>query len=217
MRNPQYYFINCFDSKEISVDKLAAFATDHIGRLTAQNGSGEWTARIAATTAAMTAFDDAISDDLIKGAFRASRKDAKDGFRETLPAEVGKILNFVRAHFGEGSPEVIACAPDGLKGFRDAPDDKVENHLTKLIAGVTDVQATVGAAVVTQATDLKAAWMTIYLASEDSTSDKAMTEAEQRTAKLALQDELFTTLLALASKHRNQPEMLGLYMQPHLA
>ena len=33
MRDPQNYFINCFDAPDISLNELAAFTTDHLGRL----------------------------------------------------------------------------------------------------------------------------------------------------------------------------------------
>jgi len=216
MRSPAYYLTNCFNAPDISLDELAAFSTDALGRLGAQNGSGDWTDRIAALSPKLAALDGAYSDDLTAGAAREARKKAKNDLRKALPAQVDKVLSFVRAHFGKNSPELVACAPDGVTALRQCPDDAVKNHLDRLVNGVTAVAATVGAAVVTLAEGLKTNWMAIYTASEDSASAKTLTEEEQRTARQALQKELFLTLLAVAAKHIDEPEKLGLYMQPHL-
>jgi hypothetical protein len=57
-----------------------------------------------------------------------------------------------------------------------------------------------------------------HLPGQRATGDqKTLTEPEQRAARKALQRELFITLLHLALKYIDQPEMLGVYMQPHLA
>ncbi|MFT5469415.1 MAG: hypothetical protein ACI8UO_004536 [Verrucomicrobiales bacterium] len=53
MRDIRTYFNNPFNAPDISMTELLAFATDHLDRIGAQNGSGEWTARIGATSAVM--------------------------------------------------------------------------------------------------------------------------------------------------------------------
>ena len=64
MRSPAYYLTNCFDAPDISLDELAAFSTDHLGRLGAHNETGDWTERIAATSPKLAALDGAYSSDL---------------------------------------------------------------------------------------------------------------------------------------------------------
>ena len=217
IRDLRNFFRNPLDSPAISLTELLAFSTDHLGRISKQNlATGRWTARIAAVSPAMAALDAAHSGDLIEGANRTARKQAKNDVKSTLPAQADKIVSFVRAHFGKGSPEVRDCAPNGLAVLAKAPDDEVKHHLDRLIEGVQKVVATVGNEVLTKATDLKAAWMAIYTASEDSAAGKSFSEAEQRAARQALQRELFLTLLDLAAEYPNQPEQLGLFMQQHL-
>lgn len=55
LRRLEQFFENPFDSRNISLDELVAFATDHLQRMIAHNGGGLLTARIAATSAALGA------------------------------------------------------------------------------------------------------------------------------------------------------------------
>jgi hypothetical protein len=71
-------------------------------------------------------------------------------------------------------------------------------------------------ATVTQATNLKNNWATIYAASEASTGGKTTTQEGKKLARENLQLVLFLCLLKLAEMFPRQPEKLALYMQQHL-
>ena len=210
------YFQNPFDDPEISLNGLLAFSTDHLQRMIANNSGGSYSARIAATTAALQAVQSSTTDDLTKLGVRKARKLAKQTFRKALPEKIAKLQGAVIAKFGAKGAEVAECFPDGRTIFTKSPDDKLESQLRTLIAGVTAHQAQLGAPVVAEAEALRVDWLTVYSASETSTGGKAATEQQRRAARLGLQLELFLNLLALAAQFPRQPERLDLFLQPSL-
>lgn len=216
MRTLTFYFENPFDDRNISMAELLAFSTDHLERLTANNGGGELSARITATSQALGVVEDCVTDDQGKLGLRKARKQAKDNFRGTLPAAVAKIVAAVVAQYGDGSPEVTECVPQGRTIFSSCRDDQVELNLQTLVNAITARQATLGAPLVASATNLKAAWTTVYNASEASTGAKTTTQEGKRLARENLQLMLFLNLLKLAEMFPRQPEKLALYMQQHL-
>lgn len=216
MRNLSTYFNTPFDDRDISLNELAAYTTDHLERMSANDPGGDLAARIAATSTAMAALDSSFTDDQTKLGLRKARKLAKDNFRKDLPREAGKIVAAAIAFYGDGAPEVLELVPQGRTVFSSARDDELENHLDTLVNGVTAHQADLGAPLLTQATDLRDAWLAIYAASEASTGAKTATEEEKRTARRTLQWELYLNVFKLAEMFPRQPEKASLYMQMHL-
>lgn len=216
MRKLSRYLENPFDSRDISLAEQVAFSTDHLERMSANNGSGELTARIAATTSALALVEDCFSDDLTRLGIRAARVRAKDNFRQTLPGEVAKIMGAVVARYGPDAPEVLECCPQGRGIFGSCRDDAVQNHLQTLVNAVTAHLADLGQPLVTQANDLKAAWMTIYQASESATGGRTETQEGKRLARENLSLMLYLNLLKLAEMFPRQPEKLALYMRQDL-
>ncbi|MFT5471381.1 MAG: hypothetical protein ACI8UO_006515 [Verrucomicrobiales bacterium] len=217
MRDLRNYLLNSFNDPGISMNELLAGATDHLGRLSARNGAGKWTARIAATSPALQAVQGALTDDLSKKANREARVLAKTNFRETnVTSELNKLLGGVTLHFGKDSPELRQVFADGLTAFNRATDDGLKPLLDQLAIEITSLQAALGAMVVTIATDLRDAWEAIYSASEDATAQKTMIQEEKNAARAALQRELFITLMHVGIEHVDEPDMLGSYFMPHL-
>jgi hypothetical protein len=169
MRDLSRFLDNPFDDDGISVAELVAFTTDHLERMTANNSGGELSTRITATSQSLDVVADCVTDDQGRLGIRKARKMAKDNFRQTLPAAVTKIVAAVIAQYGDDSPEVTECVPNGRSIFSTCRDDQVEVHLQTLVNALTAHQADLGAPLVTTATNLKTAWVTIYTASEAST------------------------------------------------
>lgn len=216
MRDLSRFLDNPFDDPGVSLDELVAFTTDHVGRMTANNPGGIFTARLAATATALAGVEDSTTDDQVKAGLRKARKLAKDAFRKSLPASVAMIHAVVVAKYGPTAPEVAECFPQGRKVFSDCTDDHVDNHLETMIAGVTAHVADLGAQVVTDAEALLTGWNAVYGTSESSSGDKSMSEAERRAARAALQLVLFQNLLTIAMNYPRQPEMLPQFMQQSL-
>lgn len=210
------FLINPFDDPGISLAELLAFSTDHLQRLIANNTGGEFTVRITPTTSALTQVQNCAIDDQTKIGIRKARKQAKDSFREVLPANVAKIMGAVVAHYGPDAPEIAECCPEGRTVFSSCRDDQVAQHLQTLVNGVTAHQVDLGAALVTQATALKTGWTAIYNASETSTGQQTISQEGKKAARENLQLMLFLNLVFIAAMFPRQPEKLGLYMQQSL-
>ena len=216
MRTLASFLENPFDDDGISMPELIAFTTDHLQRLSANNAGGELTARIAATTSSLAVVEDCVTDDQGRLGVRKARKQAKDDFRVQIPVEVKRIEAGFIAAFGADSPILLEAQPQGRTIFQTCRDDQVEVHLQTLLTSATTHQANLAPATLTQATNLKNNWVTIYQASELSTGSKTTTQEGKKLARENLQLMLFLNLLKLAEMFPRQPEKLTLYMMQHL-
>lgn len=216
MRTLASFLENPFDDPNISMAELVAFTTDHLQRMSANNAGGELTARIAATTSSLAVVEDCVTDDQGRLGVRKARKQAKDDFRKQIPTEVKRIEAGFIAAFGADSPTLLEALPQGRTIFQTCRDDQVEVHLQTLLDAATTHQATLAPATLTQATNLKNNWVTIYQASEASTGAKTTTQEGKKLARENLQLMLFLNLGKLAEMFPRQPEKLSLYMMQHL-
>ena len=216
MRTLASFLQNPFDDPNISMNELIAFTTDHLQRLSANNGGGELTTRIAATTSSLATVEDCVTDDQGRLGVRKARKQAKDDFRLQIPADVKRIEAGFIAAFGADSPVLLEALPQGRTIFNTCRDDQVEVHLQTLLDAATTHQASLAPTTLTQATTLKNNWVTIYQASEASTGSKTVTQEGKKLARENLQLMLFLCLLKLAEMFPRQPQKLALYMMQHL-
>jgi hypothetical protein len=210
------FLANPFDGRQISMDELIAFTTDHLQRLVANNPGALFNTRITATTTKLALVENCLTDDQTKLGLRKGKKMVKDTFRTSLPRNVEKIWAAVVAKYGSKSPEELECFPQGRKVFSDCTDDRVENHLQTMLTGLAAYVADLGAGVVSDAGGLLSTWLVVYHASEVSTGAKTTTEAGKKTAREDLQLELFLNLLEIAKNFPRQPAKLNLYMQQSL-
>lgn len=214
------FFINPFDDDAYGLDKLAAFTTDHLGRMIAQNNGAQFNTRINATTVAFTALENCVNDDGVKLGLRKARVLLKDTFRENLPKQIGYIEAAIVSFFKDQSSEVLLeCFPEGITVFTRCRDDAVNNHLNQLVTALTARSTPNGpmpANTLSDAGGLQSTWLAVYGASETSSANKTATEVEKRAARKALTDELFLNLLFLASLFPGQPEKAADFMRQSL-
>lgn len=215
MRALHRYFLNPFDARDISLDELMAFATDHFQRMRANNADGWLDARIAATEASLAETDAATSGDVIGGAKRKARKMSKRRFRrERLPDASARIHAYMMAHFGPRSPQLKELGR--RRDLQRCPDDSLDNLLRAMHRAVAAHEAVVGTEPVALAAELVAEWAGIYQQSEGATGTKVRTASLLRQARRRLQWDLYLNLLSLVERYPRQPDKLRLYMQPHL-
>lgn len=207
---------NPFDDAGIGVNGLVSFTTDNINKMTANNPGGIFTGRISATTTALGGVNSAFAADMGKLGERKTSKQAKNDFRDTLPAAIGKIYVTLQNKYGEKAAILKTFFPDGRGGFNKATDDQVGNNLNTLIAALTAHQTDVGAQTVTDANALLTGWNAVYAPSESSSSGKTVSIAAKNAARAALQLELFKNLLTIALQYPRQPDMLDEFMQQSL-
>ncbi len=205
-----------FDDTNIALRRLLAFATDNQQRMIANNSGGEFSARITALTGALGIVNNCFTDDQTQLGIRKARKQAKDDLRTAIPATVAKLMGAVTAEYGQNSPEVNECCPQGRTIYSSCADDQVSQHLQVLINGITAYQPALGAPLLAKATALKTAWDTVYAASESASGGKTATEEEKQAARENLQLMLYLNLVKLMEVFPRQPEKLALYMTQSL-
>ena len=216
MRDISRFLVNPFDDDGISLDELLAFATDCLQRFVSKNTGNQWNTRITATTTALATVGACSSNDNLKLGIRRAAKQAKDAFRTALAANITRLYGAVIYKFGPQSTQVTLCFPAGRSAFDESTDDALAGLLGPLATHLTTLAPQLGADPGNDAGGLLSTWIALHAASETSTGGKAATEAEKRTARRALQHELFLNLLELAKLLENQPELLGEYMQQSL-
>ena len=189
------YTKNPFKRKSIKFQRLMNYASTQLDAFTVDNVGGIWTARIAATTTALTALDDGMADNETKLAIQKAQVQAKQAWRAELPGKVGRIYNAVAAEFGDPSPEVTECFPHGRTVFNGCPDGELNDHLTQLKDCVATKSPPVAAGIVTLANTLATEWTGFFTGTGTAKQNKKMMEAARKLARAALADELFKNLL----------------------
>ena len=207
---------NPFATPRTSISCLQTFTSNHLARMKANNSGGLFTARIAATEAAFATLSNSFIVDETKLALRKAHKLEKKIFRAALPVEIGKIHGAVVARFGAKAAELTECFPSGRRVFGKCRDVILQEELQTLIDGLTAHAAELGAGPLAQAQALRAAWLAVYDPSLTARGNKAASMQVKRTARAALQLELFRNLLTIALNYPDQPAMVKLYMQQSL-
>ena len=216
MRLLRRYFESPFESRNISLPELLAFATDHLERMVTDNPGGALDGRIAATSAALHALAQCAGDDQIKLGVRQARKSAKDAFRAGLAEPLRRVQGALEAAFGIGSAPVLEAFPWGRSVFSQCADDQLASHLEPLRVVVTSQAAALPGEIVTLMNELVTRWAAVHAESESATGAKAAQEAQKRAARSALQRELYLNLVRLMELFPMQVDKLEFYMQQHL-
>ncbi|HEY6168092.1 MAG TPA: hypothetical protein VI454_08640, partial [Verrucomicrobiae bacterium] len=152
-----------------------------------------------------------VTDVGVKAAIQESKTQIKADFRKVLPEHIRKIHGAVVAAFGDPSPELTECFPEGRGIFSSCRDEQLDNKLGQLVTCLTPKQAQVGAAAVTLATSLKNSWTALY-AAQDAAMGQRTQSADVRDAdKATLQRELFRNVLWLAFTFPGEIDKCDLY------
>ena len=215
MASLEIFFRNPFADEHIGQAQLLAYTTDHLERLKAAALPG-FAARIAATEAALVAYQASSVADLSKLGQRKGRKQTKASFRRGLGARLGKIQGAVMAVFGVQAPVLQEIFPAGRRGFTKCADDLLAARLKGLAEILTAHAPELAAAAVADGAALQSEWLAIYTVSEAATGEKSATEAGQRAARTALQRELLLNVLSLALLYPGDASQLGKFTQESL-
>jgi hypothetical protein len=201
MINLNEFFQNPFNAEDISYSRLLNFSARSLGRMSINNPGGLLDAPIAALTAALSSTESGVSDVGIKAAIRLAKTQAKAGFREGLAATLRRVHGGVAAAYGDPSPELSECFPQGRTIYLNCKDEELDNKLDQLVACITPLQAQVGAAVVGLATTAKTQWAAIYSAQGSAKDAHELTTEARDQAKLVLTAALFDALLFVARQY----------------
>jgi len=220
MRALYKFAFNPFDDRYISLQELISFSSDHIQRMVSNNPNGtDLSDRISATTTTYNTVYDAFSADLAQLGERKLTKSIKNTYRKDAIKEAEAIIGGMLLEVPNDSPIFNAVVPQGRSVFSQVSDDQLAGHFNTMVTGLTTHQGdlgTLGATLLSRATDLRDNWVAIYDASEQSTAEKVATEKEQRDARSALQWDLYENLREINHLFPRDPDMVRLYMSQGL-
>jgi len=197
------WFENPFDDVEISSEELRSFAEDHLGKLT---NRAEFAAMLAATQAVFNPFDAALSERAqhigALGGSTVSKEEVLQLFRTKIRQRKGRVVDV----FGENSAEYREIFPQGLTYYTRATMANIKQRLDYAVEKFTKYQAQLGAALVTEFTDLRTSF-------NDARDEQVGTKGKVSTARgavketrMALELQLLDNLLTLAKQFKAQPE-----------
>lgn len=154
-------FKNHFNTDKISDDNMKKFAEIHLERLSANNGTAQFTAMITATTAAYTAYFGSITNEDTKYAIQQGLTMAMTNVVENFKKFVSKREGTVRGEFGADTPNYQEFFPQGVDEYWQANLANIETLLTRFAAACERHSAELGATMQSDAenflTDFKAA------------------------------------------------------------
>ena len=161
MMDLRRFFKNHFDTKEISDDNMKKFAELHLERLSANNGTAQFTAMITSTTAAYTAYFGAMTNEDTKFAIQQGLTITMNNLFENFKSFVSKKSGTIFGQFGKESAEYQEFYPLGVTEYSNATLANIETLMTRFAAAAERHNAELGAAIQTDAenylTDFKAA------------------------------------------------------------
>lgn len=204
-------FVNWFKDPAISFSELLLYAARHLAAMVASNPGAALNTRITATTTALSAVETGVTDVETKKAIQKGKREAKDAFREALPENIRRIHAAVVAAFGDPSPELTDCFPEGRTVYTTCRDEELNNKLGQLVACLTPKQAQIGATAVTNAAGLLSTWTTLYAALDTAMAQRTATAGTRDTDKANLQLQLYLNVLALAALFPDQPDKCDVY------
>jgi hypothetical protein len=138
-------FKNHFDTKEISDDNLRKFAEVHLQRLSANNGTAQFTAMITATTTAYTNYFGAITNEDTKFAIQQGLTVTMNNIVENFKSFASKKEGLVFGNYGKESPEYQEFYPNGVSEYRQATLANIETLMSRFFAAAERHQAELGA------------------------------------------------------------------------
>jgi hypothetical protein len=200
MINMEELFDNWFEDAKITKTRLTIFTRQHLLAVEADNANGDYDDIIAATEPLLTTVENCLTDRSTKAAIEEGRVQAKDLFREQLPEKIRKLYAAVVVAYGDPSPDLTMCFPDGRTVFnrRGCKDEDLNNHLSQLKNALMARSATVGATHVTTITNLVTQWSALYEDRWQADADTDMSAAGQAAAVSALKVQLYKNVHTVA-------------------
>lgn len=210
------FFTSPFASKEISLTELSSYAAANLVAMISHNPGALFNERIAATTSALTALEDATTNRGVKTGLQAARIQAKAAFRQALPRNLARIHAAVGAKFGSPSVELTQVFGQGRKVFGKCRDEQLDNLLGSVVQNLSPLGAQVGPSVVADASGLHATWLAVHEAAGAAKAERNGKAADLKALRAALGAELFKNLLSIALAFPEDRGRMRLYCPDEL-
>lgn len=212
-------FIDQMDSKEHSNAELLAYTSQHLAITSApaNNPANVFNPILTATTTALTAFATCMGDKTFNLGVRKAANLQKANFREGLPGPIGQAAAAVEVAFGKGSPDFVACFPEGRTGITKAREDVLLSKLEALHDALSARSATAGIpAQVTAVAGLITTWTALLAAADLADGTESGSNEQRKICRAALTLQLWKNVLTIALHFVGQPDKADLYFPVQL-
>lgn len=126
------FFKNHFDTREVSDDNLHKFTEDHISRLMARNGNGQYSQLIAETTQLHAKFYNYVKQEDQTFSLQQGKTLLTDNIISEFVSQVSRREGAVKAEFGKDSPEYQEFFPQGLTEYHQISKANAEMLMDRI-------------------------------------------------------------------------------------
>lgn len=154
------FFDNFFEAARISDDNLKKFVQDHLARLAANNGGGDFTTILNDMTLAYTGYFGKITDTDLAKAVQQSLTMSADNLITTFKKTVSQKEGAIKSQYGADSPTYQEFFPYGLTEYSKATKANVETLMTRMVSSCTAHVADLGAAMVALFANIQSNYVT---------------------------------------------------------
>jgi hypothetical protein len=196
MQNLQEYFVIPFADSNLALTRLLTFGARSLGRLSKNNPGNVFDAIIASTTTVLANTESGVTDLGAKAALKVAKTEVKTGARESLTPVIRRIYGAVAGVYGDPSPELTECFPQGRTIFRTCKDEELNNKLGQLVAALAN--KTVDAGIKTLAQAQLTNWNAIFSAQGEAKDDVELTADARDAKRAALALQLYKNVLTVA-------------------
>jgi hypothetical protein len=192
-------FKNHFDTKEISDDNLKKFAEVHLERLSANNGTAQFTTMITATTAAYTAYFGAMTNEDTKFAIQQGLTVTMNNIFENFKKFVSRKAGTIQGQFGKESPEYQEFFPLGLTEYSNATLANIETLMSRFVAAAERHSAELGANIQTDAETFLTNYKAARKAQLEKIGEVSAQKSTTSTSRDGIENELMRNVHLIAS------------------
>ncbi len=192
-------FKNHFNTNKISDDKLRKFAEVHLQRLSANNGTAQFTAMITATTAAYNAYFGSITNEDTKFAIQQGLTVTLNNIVENFKSFVSQKEGIIRGNFGKESAEYQEFFPLGVTEYRQANLQNIETLISRFVGAAERHNATLGAALQSDAENYLTDFQNARTAQLNKIGEVQAQKSETSTTRDVIENELMKNVHLIAS------------------
>lgn len=205
MINLEKFFLILFDDEKIIDEKLRGFIEDHLQRLSVNNTANQYDTLITDMLLAYNNYFGAITNEDTNFAIQQGRTISVDNIIKDFKQTVSQREGLVRNSFKVGSAQYEEFLPLGLTEYSNATKTNIETLMTRLVNAFTTHQGVLGAAPVTEFTNLKQNYL---LARGDQLSKIGQVTADKSatsTSRDGVERQAMIDLLTLAIEFVGNP------------
>ncbi|MGB4775695.1 MAG: hypothetical protein WBP45_11010 [Daejeonella sp.] len=200
-----------FNSSHYSRNELNLFTSDFIGRYKKTKNPVPLTPQMSMLETAYQKFKDGLGELSSKSAFQKggtiSKQDAYDDALDFIRTHEGTVKSI----FKKGSAAYVEFYPQGLTQFNQATVEGMKVLLTGYAATADKYKAKLGAAFITELTDLQTAYTNARDEQVEKKTDKSTTQSRLRESRKELTLLLTQCVLGIAMNTLENAEAFNSY------